>query len=254
MTGAPLGPAGGVAPVFPPNQVWAPALASPRPPAAVADDRRALADVSWAAIFVLVETIVGLVVLFDPYVSTFFTAASSSTGGSTINLPAFYLFIAAAGAEIALFLVALILYWRAFRTLASSDRQFSTPSTLTFLEIIAAVLIIAVGSYLLDVLVQVALCAPSGGVITSACIAGGPLLIAVGLLVVVAILALVGFIGVLLGIWRLGSRYGETMFKVGAIFLIFPILSFIGSILILLAARSARGRFGGGAPAPPPFG
>jgi hypothetical protein len=63
-----------------------------------------------------------------------------------------------------------------------------------------------------------------------------------GVIAVAAIALFVGYIGLLVGIWRLGTRYGEWMFKVGALFLIFPFLNVAGTIFILIAARESGGK------------
>lgn len=63
---------------------------------------------------------------------------------------------------------------------------------------------------------------------------------------------LVGLIGILIGVWRLGTRYGDGVFKVSALLLIFPIVSFVGAILILYSAYSHRNRVAAMANAPGP--
>ena len=56
------------------------------------------------------------------------------------------------------------------------------------------------------------------------------------------VLALVGTIGgQILGLWRVGSRYDSTIIKIGAIFVIIPLLNFVAPILILVGAAQARG-------------
>jgi uncharacterized protein DUF973 len=73
---------------------------------------------------------------------------------------------------------------------------------------------------------------------------------AIGALVGAAIIAAVGGIlavvgsigGVILGLWRVGSRYDETVIKIGAIFTIIPLLNIVAPILILVGAYGVRGR------------
>ena len=89
---------------------------------------------------------------------------------------------------------------------------------------------------------QAITCAGSGNPITSACLNVGTLLGIVAVMGITAIIILVGYIGLLIGIWRLGSRYSSDGFKVGAVLLIFPVLSVAGAILILVSARNARAR------------
>ncbi len=59
---------------------------------------------------------------------------------------------------------------------------------------------------------------------------------------IAAIVLFAGYIGLLVGIWRLGSRYSEWMFKVGAIFLLIPFLNVAGAVFVLIAARESGGK------------
>lgn len=73
---------------------------------------------------------------------------------------------------------------------------------------------------------------------------------AIGALVGSAIIASVGGIlvvvgligGEILGLWRIGSRYNETIIEIGAIFVIIPLLNIVAPILILVGAFQVRGR------------
>jgi hypothetical protein len=57
------------------------------------------------------------------------------------------------------------------------------------------------------------------------------------------ILTLVGLVGgLMLGLWRVGSRYEETLLKVAAIFVIIPFLNFVSPILVIVGAHGARAR------------
>jgi Protein of unknown function (DUF973) len=60
--------------------------------------------------------------------------------------------------------------------------------------------------------------------------------------VVGEIVLFIGYIGTIIFIWRLGARYWDPLFRVGAILLIFPFLSIVGQILVLAAASRARTR------------
>jgi len=58
-----------------------------------------------------------------------------------------------------------------------------------------------------------------------------------------ALLALVGAIGgQILGLWRVGEKYNQTLIKVGAIFSIIPLLNIVAPILVLVGAYEAKGR------------
>ena len=217
-------------------------------------DLNALESVEWAAILSLVGAVLSLVVLFGTNATTFVSVTSAGPAtGVTIVLSALYLFAAVAGIGLALTIVELVLYRRAFRDLAPVDSRFSTPASLVLLELIGVVLLAGLALGLIWLLFQAIACAGSGAPITTACLNVSTALDLLGLVVVVAIVVVIGYIGFLIGIWRLGTRYDESLFKVGAILLIFPVLNLIGTILVLVAAHSAKSRFAAAGP-PSTFG
>lgn len=68
------------------------------------------------------------------------------------------------------------------------------------------------------------------------------LLLAALIVIIGGIMAIIGTIGGrILGLWRVGVRYNSTIIKVGAIFVIIPILAIVAPILILIGAYEARG-------------
>jgi hypothetical protein len=211
-------------------------------------DRLALSNVFLAAILGLVGVVLSYSELFTTSVTASFTGATTtSTGGSfTLDMTELYVLVALGGAGVVLALIELWLYRQAFRTLARDDSRFSTPASLTLLALVALLVIIVVAIALVGVVYQAIICAGPGNPITSACINAGSVLGLIVIIGVAAIVLLVGYIGLLIGIWRLGTRYGEDMFKVGAILLIIPLLNVVGLILILVATNSARGRLRAG--------
>ena len=209
-------------------------------------DRVALSSVSLAAILGLVGAVLGFLTLLVAPVSSIVSTSTSGSGTSvSLNLSGLYLLVVVAGIGLVLTILELWFYRQAFRALAPGDRRFATPATLVLVALVALVIVILAAIGLVDLVYQAILCSGSGNPITSTCINVGNILGLAAVVGIGAIILLVGFIGLLIGIWRLGTRYGEGMFKVGAILLIFPVLNFVGLILILLAARSARGKFEG---------
>jgi uncharacterized membrane protein len=210
--------------------------------------------VTLAAILGLVGAVLGFLVLLISPVSSIVSTSTSGSGTSiSLNLTGLYLLVIVAGIGVVLSILELWFYRQAFRALAPGDRRFATPATLVLVALVALVIVVLGAIALVDVVYQAVLCAGSGHPITSTCINVGNLLGLVAVVGIGGIIVLVGYIGLLIGIWRLGTRYGEGMFKVGAILLLFPVLSFVGLILILVAARSARGKFEGTS-TPLPFG
>ena len=137
-----------------------------------------------------------------------------------------------------------------FAALRDDDEGFLTPSRLALVGI-PAVLLFGIAALLLTPQLGPLIDCISTTGISSACYSAAGTYIAGYYLVVWlgVILYVVGGIGVLIGIWRLGSRYREVVFKVGAILLIFPAINVIGAILILVGGRQARRKVEAGGPA-----
>jgi hypothetical protein len=201
--------------------------------------------VSVAAVLGLVGALLSLVDLFgNPASSIISSTTSGSTTSISLNFAALDFLAALGGVGFILGIVVLWYFLRTFRTLAPGDEEFKTPATLALLAIIAVVLAAVLTVALLAVLVQAITCAGNGNAISVSCINVNALLALAVLVLILAIVAIAGAIGILLGIWRLGTRYDQSGFRIGAILLIFPFLNIVGYILILLAARTARRRFG----------
>jgi hypothetical protein len=220
----------------------APGMAPGEPvpsPATRSTDAQALGRAQLAAILILISSAVGLVTYYSGFVGGHITA-STSPAGTTLTLPSPFFWVALIGVGAVVGFAEIVLFRLAFRGLANVDQRFATPATLTLVEIIGLVLALIGVAVALDALYMAVSCSGAGQPLLRSCIHVSVLLGGVALALIGALVALVGFIGMLLGIWRLGRRYEETLFKVGAILIIFPFLNFVGAILILLGTRSAR--------------
>lgn len=148
---------------------------------------------------------------------------------------------------VAIEVVGMIFLTLGFRGLKLVDSpRFSTPSIMMIVLIIGTLIsgagVIPLFNGIPAILAQVpstpnstpsaGLVAALGSVVVFALVAG-----------VGGLVTLVGLIGgLILGLWRAGSRYGEPLFKIGAIFVIIPLLDVVAPILIWVAARQAKGR------------
>jgi hypothetical protein len=56
----------------------------------------------------------------------------------------------------------------------------------------------------------------------------------------VGIILLVGVVGIILGMWRLGVRYQQSIVKAAAILYVFPGANVVGGILMVVGVRRAR--------------
>ena len=142
-------------------------------------------------------------------------------------------------------IIALLQLRSALASLTKVDRQyFGIPSKLTLVVIIALPLLI-VGLF-----VTLAELGPFFSSISQNQGQAPTLSNGVGILLgasavegIGGIAILIGYIGgIILGVWRMGSRYNETLFKIAAIFLIIPLLQIIAAILILVGVPSAKAK------------
>lgn len=184
------------------------------------------------AVFGLLMTSISFAVYLGPEF-----AVSPQSGTYTVS----HLYTGAAliGVGSAIGVVAILLYWKAFRTLRSMNRRFSTPARYAPLALIglagAAAAIVGVVVFLLEAIS----CSGAGNPITASCVNPD----AIGfesLLVVSVLLLVVGGVAILVGFWRLGDRYHNSLFHVGAILEIFPYIGFIGALCIFLGATRVR--------------
>lgn len=136
---------------------------------------------------------------------------------------------------------------RAFVDLKPADSNFNTPAALTLVGLVGLVLLGLGYLVFLGELGSLVQCVGTGSgnlTPTPNCFTGqlGALLGALALLGIGLILALIGVIGYILGLWRVGTRYQETLIQVGAILTIFPVLNFIGYILLLVGISNAQAK------------
>ncbi len=194
---------------------------------------------------VVLASIVGFVgivsILFLPYAfGEPLTSLSGSLRNTSTAASALYALIGFLALGGILGIVQFVLMRGAFSELASRDRGFSTPRSLTLLGIIGyAMAIVGAVGIILDV-VSASSCAGSAATIPSSCLHGRLVIGLLVLTIIGAVVLFVGEIGVWLGLWRFGTRYGKWMFKVGMILTILSYLAVVGYILIIIAAREVE--------------
>lgn len=222
------------------------------PPAPGAEDSArevaALESIERAAIVALVGFAFSTAFLLLAPVSAALSAGSgtSSSVRLSVNWGLFYALLVGSGIFT---LLQLAFYRGGFSHLMVKDSRFRAPAVLSIVAMVGYVMILAGAAILVNALVAAtSRCAGLTGTAWESCLASGSFGGGFALAGIGVILALVGFVGVLIGIWRLGSRYDDGMFKAGAVLLIFPILDLIGAILILVAAHDCRRKVRAGNP------
>lgn len=143
-------------------------------------------------------------------------------------------------------LVAVVLLVMAFRDLKKADTRFSLPSTLTILLLIGALVAVAGAVPLFNDFPNIVAQAPMYQGSSYATGYGTAIASAIGYFVLISIGGVLGLIGLIggqiLGLWRAGSKYNETLLKIGAIFAIVPLLDIIAPILVIVGANQVKHR------------
>ncbi|MCI4372532.1 MAG: zinc ribbon domain-containing protein, partial [Thermoplasmata archaeon] len=188
-------------------------------------DRTALTYLRWGAAVLVGSGVVSFLSLMGPGILDPTGAAGPGIGPGVG--PFFYAEAIVSGAVA---LVEVMLFREVFRRLAPVDSRFEMPRSLTQF-LLAGIGIVAVGvGFLIAGEHSVVGCTsnlPPAG-IPSGCQVPWTLFAAGFVLLAGAVVVLIGLIGLLLGIWRLGSRYENDLFKAGTLLLIFPILNVVG--------------------------
>jgi len=224
------------------------------------EERSALNKVMWFGIIQLVGIVAGWVAAFYLFSSFFYNASllnslgpnpSSAAVASALG-PIFQDLIYIIPLALGIYLVGLIVLTLGFRGLAKVDRARFNISTPFMVVLIVGLLIAGGGgvTILNSVPSMIAsassVCNYSSGAYSCTPSAAffnqfGTVFAYIGLALVGGLLALIGLIGgLILGLWRVGSRYNQTTIKIGAIFEVIPLLQIIAPILILLGANEAK--------------
>jgi len=216
-------------------------------------ERSALTKVAWFGLVWIAGIVAGWVLYFFVFVtsftSTFFNTLPPNPTPSQVSSamgPLFQSFTIIIPVVLAIEVVGVILLTLALRQLRTTDPEFSLPSKLTLL-LVAGVVLVAIGLVpLFYNLPNIIASAPSqtGATPSSAFMSSlGTIFVYLGVMALGGLLALIGMVGgLILGVWKLGTRYGETLFKIGAILFIIPVANVLAPILVLLAAIQVRGR------------
>jgi Protein of unknown function (DUF973) len=155
------------------------------------------------------------------------------TGAATVSSIEELLVVVVLGA--ALSLVSLILYLVSFNVFRKVTSGFGGPVALLVVGLVGLLLIVVGLALVLSDFFRVVACTTSGA--TTSCLDLNQLVGAVLAIFGGLFLAFLGWIGLVIGVYRIGKRYGSTITKVGAILLIIPFLGLVAPILILVGTH-----------------
>jgi Protein of unknown function (DUF973) len=154
---------------------------------------------------------------------------------------------------VALLLVSFVLYAAGFAKLRRADPKFTAPLALSVIGLLGFLLLVAVVGLLAGLVLQVVSCGGPGKA-TAACVTLSAVTIDPILLLVGLAVGVIGWVGIILGVYRVGRRYGSTITRIGAILYAVPVAEIVAPILILIGSRSIlrRLRESPEIPTPPP--
>ena len=226
-----------------------------------AEEKSALNKVMWFGIIELVGIVAGWVAAFyvfssmfsGTFISTFVNSTGTLTPSQVSNAlgPFFQEIIYLVPLTLGIELVGLIILTLGFRGLAKVDSGRFHISTPFMVVLMVGIILVAGGAVpLLNAVPNMiasatnctypyssTTCTPSSAFFNQF----SSVVAYFGLIAIGGILSLVGYIGgLILGLWRVGTRYNQTTLKIGAIFQIIPLLNIVAPILIILGANEAK--------------
>ena len=226
----------------------------PTQPPAAPSERSALGRVLWFSILQIVGLVAGWAAGFYLFGPLFGSASAMNLGPNPTPAdvakalgPLFQAIVLIVPISAVISIVGLLLLTSGFRGLSKSDSRFSLPSIFMIIMIIGYVLAVVGVVPLVNDIPNLIAQAPTTGNAPSSAFATllSTLIFSIALIGLGGLLAFIGLIGgMILGLWRVGSKYDETLIKIGAIFIIIPLLNIVAPILILVGVSGARGRLG----------
>jgi len=205
-----------------------------RPTAPSGDELSGVARVKWGAllgVLGLVLSIGGvLIILFD--VGLGVTNTSSAGYVSLLRTILLAVILVLVGVLVAL--LSFVLYTAGFVALRGADRRFRTPMVLCVIGLVGLALVFGFLVFYAGGVNSALGCPSSNSTCQNNATSLGHGVVVLGYLG--GFLGFLGLIGVILGLYRFGSRYSNSLAKVGAILYIIPFLSILAPILTFIGA------------------
>ncbi|HUC38894.1 MAG TPA: DUF973 family protein [Candidatus Acidoferrum sp.] len=194
----------------------------------MADLNMGIGKLRTAMLIYLIGALLGVVGSFSGLSPALSGASLGATPSPSALVP--YLAILVVGGIIAL--VALITMRSGFKMMASSNNTYGIGATGTLLQLIGIIFVVIAVILLIVTYLSASSASSVGGAALT--VLGGSAA-SLGLIGLGGLLGFIGAILVLIGFWRIGSSFNNTLIKVGAIF--FILFSLLGVILLYLGLR-----------------
>jgi hypothetical protein len=208
--------------------------------AGTADEITGASRIQWGALLGLLGLALaiagGLLIVFEVGFAVAGATGSSLTGILSTFLIALLLVVVG----VFLALLSFVLYTAGFASLRRADGRFNVAMVLCVIGLVG-LLCIGLFATFYAVGVNTAIgCATSDTTClnnaTTLPSFAGPLLYLGGLL------AFIGLIGTIIGLWRFGSKYSSGVTKAGAILYIIPVVAILAPVLVLIGAHQVHKR------------
>jgi len=213
-------------------------MREPGPTASLGEEVSGASRIKWGALLGILGLALAIggvmIVLLD--VGIGITDTTNSGYVSLLNTILLAVILIVIGVFIAL--LSFVLYTAGFAALRRADGRFRTPMILCVIGLVGLLLI---GGFVIAYAAGVnsAIGCPSSDTTcqnNATTLAHG--VVALGY--VGGLLGFIGLIGLILGLYRFGSRYSNSLSKVGAILYIIPFLSIVAPILTFIGAAQVQ--------------
>jgi hypothetical protein len=202
------------------------------------DELSGVSRVKWGALLGILGLVLAvggvLIVLLDVGLGV----TSVSDAGYVSLLKTVLLAVILVVVGVLLALLSFVLYTAGFASLRRSDRRFRTPMVLCVVGLIGLALIGGFVASYADGINSAIGCPSSNSTCQNNATSIAHGVVALGY--VGGLLGFVGLIGLIIGLYRFGSRYKSSVAKVGAILYIIPFLSIIAPILVFVGATQVQ--------------
>ena len=218
-----------------------------------ATDRQVLGKLKMFGLLGVVAEVLGMIIpLSLGFGSAFMTGGSPAAMGAMAGTFGTVIAVGIAGMVIGI--VAFFMLISALRLLSRENKsQFGTPLKMVW-GLLAGLVLEIVAFAVLGIGMASAMTAnpylgynpnsPFGQNANPYAATGPAFGATLGIFAIAGIALLIGIIGIILGLWRAGSRYDESLIKIGGILMIIPYLAVVGPILILIGASNVMKRMG----------
>jgi len=201
------------------------------------------------ALFGIVAAIITIFVYYPEYlifsdITRLISSGANFTSNSSILpkniLLLIYILVAVSFISLILLTLSIVSYRSGFRDLAATDKQFKHPFSFSKYVIIYYIILIAGVAYLLlltaGIIPKITMPAPTASGFDLLII----LLIAMIVFLIISILAIVGFIYLVIGLYRFSEKIRQDTGEIGAILFIIPFANIVSPFLIYIASSRAE--------------